>query len=55
MKDKYESFSEMVSQQVKNILLSYEPMKPTLQKIGIEVFWVKEDGNVTVENFSQVF
>ncbi|AXH15164.1 hypothetical protein CP985_11940 [Malaciobacter mytili LMG 24559] len=32
-----------------------EPIKKTLNEIGIEVFWVDSYGTVRVENFSKIF
>ena len=55
MKETNNSLSGIAFPETKGHLLLIEPIKNTLQKIGIEVFWVKNDGTVRVENFTQIF
>ena len=55
MKESNDSLAGMAFPETKGHLALIEPIKKTLQKIKIEVFWVKADGTVRVENFSQIF
>jgi hypothetical protein len=49
------SLSGIAFPETKGHLSLIEPIRQTLQKIGIEVFWVKDDGTVRVENNSKIF
>jgi len=55
MKETNNSLAGMAFPETKEHISLIEPIKKTLQKVGIEVFWVKADRTVRVENFSQVF
>ena len=55
MKEENNSLSGMAFPETKGHLSLIEPIKQTLKNIGIEVFWVKDDGTVRVENNSNIF
>jgi predicted CopG family antitoxin len=55
MKEENNSLSGIAFPETKGHLALIEPIKQTLQNIGIEVFWVKNDGTVRVENYSKIF
>jgi predicted CopG family antitoxin len=55
MKEENNSLSGIAFPETKGHLSLIEPIRQTLQKIGIEVFWVKDDGTVRVENNSKIF
>jgi hypothetical protein len=55
MKEKNNSLSGIALPETSGHIALIEPIKNTLQEIGIEVFWVNNDGTVRVENFSKIF
>ncbi|NQY53898.1 MAG: hypothetical protein HRT42_10055 [Campylobacteraceae bacterium] len=55
MKEENSSLSGIAFPETKGHLSLIEPIKQTLQEIGIEVFWVKNDGTIRVENYSKIF
>ena len=55
MKEENNSLSGIAFPETTGHIALIEPIKKTLQEIEIEVFWVKNDGTVRVENFSRIF
>jgi len=55
MREKYSSHVGIALPETKNHLLEIQNINNTLQEIKIEVFWVKADGTVRVENYSELF
>jgi hypothetical protein len=55
MKEENSSLSGIAFPETKGHLSLIEPIKQTLREIGIEVFWIKDDGTVRVENHSKIF
>lgn len=55
MKEKYSSHVGIALPETNDHVLRIQNIHNTLQEIKIEVFWVKADGTVRVENYSELF
>jgi len=55
MKEENNSLSGIAFPETKGHISLIEPIKKTLQDIGIEVFWVNNNGTIRVENFTKIF
>jgi len=55
MKEKYCSYVGIALPETKNHILRIQNIHNTLETINIEIFWVRSDGTVRVENYSKLF
>lgn len=55
MKDRSKQYSGIALPQCNEHNILIEAIKPSLKELSIEVFWVKSDKTVLIENFSKVF
>lgn len=55
MKEKYCSYVGIALPETENHILRIKNINNTLQATKIEIFWVKSDGTVRVENYSELF